>query len=74
MSLHFCHVSATMMKRLFMPVEKQVSKHNCRIWGIQNPHYVLEYERESPKTNLWRGIKRNRVVGSFFFIEKTPMG
>lgn len=52
----------------------KVNKHNCRIWGTQNPHQVLEYERDSPKINVWCGIMRNKVVGPFFFIENNING
>ncbi|GBM87830.1 hypothetical protein AVEN_38498-1 [Araneus ventricosus] len=31
----------------------KVNKHNCRIWGSENPHAIQEVERNSPKINVW---------------------
>ncbi|KAJ4448731.1 hypothetical protein ANN_00122 [Periplaneta americana] len=28
-----------------------VNRHNCRIWGSENPHVVRELERDNPKIN-----------------------
>ena len=35
----------------------KVNRHNCRIWGSENPHQVTEYERDTPKLNVWLGLK-----------------
>lgn len=48
-----------------------VNRHNVRIWGSENPHVVMEIERDSPKINVWCGLMRDRVIGPFFFHEKT---
>jgi DNA-binding transcriptional regulator YiaG len=31
----------------------KVNWHNCRIWFSENPHQVIEYERDTPKLNVW---------------------
>ncbi|GFY59173.1 DUF4817 domain-containing protein [Trichonephila inaurata madagascariensis] len=51
----------------------KVNKHNCRIWGNENPHQLCEYERDTPKVNVWLGLDTNDIIGPFFFVEKTDM-
>ena len=48
-----------------------INRHNSRIWGSQNPHETCELERNSPKLNVWCGIMRNKIIGPFFFAEKS---
>ena len=52
----------------------KVHRHNCRIWGEENPHVVMEYERDSPKVNVWCALTCDTVIGPFFFAEKTVTG
>ena len=52
----------------------KINKHNCRIWGSENPHVIHEHERDTPKVNVWCGLTRNSVIGPFFFIEATVTG
>ncbi|GBN53969.1 hypothetical protein AVEN_113320-1 [Araneus ventricosus] len=42
-------------------------KHNCRIWGSENPY--AEVERNSPKINVWCALSHDAVIGPFFFAE-----
>jgi hypothetical protein len=44
-----------------------VNRHNCRIWGSENPHVVWEHERDTPKLNVWCGLTSARVIGPLFF-------
>jgi hypothetical protein len=48
-----------------------VNRHNCRIWGSENPHALMEHVCYSPKVNMWFGIMPNRICGPFFFHEST---
>ncbi|PSN39385.1 hypothetical protein C0J52_26129, partial [Blattella germanica] len=50
------------------------NRHNCRIWGYQNPYRVIEHERDSPKVNVWLGMHKNGVIGPLFFLEPTVTG
>jgi hypothetical protein len=52
----------------------KVNRHNLIIWGLQNPHQVVEYVRESPKVNIFRAVRRTQVYGPFFFAEATVTG
>ncbi|GBM99137.1 hypothetical protein AVEN_172401-1 [Araneus ventricosus] len=36
-----------------------VNRHNTRIWGVQNPHTVLEQARDSPKVKC--GLPHDRM-------------
>ena len=48
-----------------------INRHNSRIWGSQNPHETYELERDSPKLNVWCGIMHDKIIGPFFFAEKS---
>jgi len=52
-------------------VSGNVNRHNVRIWGRENPHAVIEFERASPKLNVWCGLLHDRVIGPFFFDDPT---
>jgi len=52
----------------------KVNRHNCRIWGSENPHQVIEYERDTPKLSVWLGLHKHGVIGPFFFMESTVTG
>ena len=46
-------------------------RHNSRIRGSQNPHETYKLERDSPKLNVWCGIMHDKIIGPFFFAEKS---
>ena len=48
-----------------------MNRHNSRIWGSQNPHETYELERDSPKLNVWCGIRHDKIIVPFFFAEKS---
>jgi hypothetical protein len=43
-----------------------VNRHNCRVWGSGSPYQVTEYERDTPKLNVWLGLHHHCVIGPFF--------
>ena len=49
----------------------KLNKHNARIRGTENPHITREIERDSRKVNVWCGLLCCKVIGPFFFDEKT---
>jgi hypothetical protein len=36
-----------------------------------HPHDFVEHERDSPKVNVWCALTRDRVIGPYFFAERT---
>jgi hypothetical protein len=52
----------------------KVNRHNCRIWGSENPHVLREHLRDSPKVNVWCGLFHDCVIGPFFFAEQSITG
>lgn len=52
----------------------KVNKHNVRIWGTEKPYEVREHIRDSPKLNVWCAISYDRLIGPFFFQEKSING
>lgn len=51
-----------------------VNRHNCRIWGNQQPNEVFQYVRDTPKVNVWCGLMQDRIIGPFMFAENTITG
>ena len=51
-----------------------VNRHNCRIWAEDQPNVMQEWERDTPKVNVWLGLTKSTVYGPFMFIEKTVTG
>ena len=49
----------------------KLNEHNARIWGTENPHITREIEHDSPKVNVRCRLMCNKVIGPFFFDEKT---
>ncbi|PSN54046.1 hypothetical protein C0J52_14568 [Blattella germanica] len=43
----------------------KVNKHNCRIWGNEPPHTTHEWQRDTPKVNVWLGFTKSTVYGPF---------
>jgi hypothetical protein len=52
-------------------VSGQVHQYNLRIWANERPHDFVEHERDSPKVNVWCALTRDRVIGPYFFAERT---
>jgi len=63
-----------LLRRMDFFLSGKVNRHNTRIWGSQNPHALIEMERDSPKVNVFCAISRRRVFGPFFFSEDSVTG
>ena len=50
------------------------NRHNVRIWGTENPHAYVEYQRDSPKVHVFCATSNQKVYGPFFFAEETVTG
>jgi hypothetical protein len=48
-----------------------INRDNYRLWGSEFPDAVREYERVSPKLNVWCVLSRHEVPGATFFQERT---
>jgi hypothetical protein len=55
-------------------VSGKVNRHSCRILGNENPHEVMEHERDIPKLNVWCALTSDSVIGPFFSEEATVTG
>lgn len=55
-------------------VNGKVNTRNCRIWGSEKPHVIIEHVRDSPKVNVFCAVSHFKVYGPFFFMEKTING
>ena len=44
-----------------------VHKQNCRIWSMEKPTEVFEYEDHSPKINVWCAMSSDTIIGPYFF-------
>ena len=51
-----------------------VNRHNCRICGNERPDDTSEWQRHTPKVNVWVGINKQTMYGPFIFVENTVTG
>ena len=51
-----------------------MNRHNCRIWADEKPNALQEWERDSPKVNVWMGITKSKVYVPYMFAEPTVTG
>lgn len=43
--------------------------------SLRNPsHEIVQYQRDSPKVNVWCGLMHDKVLGPFIFAENTING
>jgi len=52
----------------------KVSRHSVRIWGLENPHEIVQHERDSPKINVFSAVSVRKIYGPFFFGGNTVTG
>lgn len=55
-------------------IPRTVSRHKVRIWDLEQPYVVPENVKDSDKINEWCGLIRDRIIGTFFFTERTVNG
>ena len=48
----------------------RVNKHNCILWGYENPNNFTTVPRASPKVNVWVAMSSKKLIGPFFFLMK----
>ena len=48
-----------------------LNRHNLKIWISGNRHDTCELERDPLKLNVWCGIMHDKIIGPFFFAEKS---
>ena len=44
-----------------------VNKHNCRIWGTENPHAYVEKPMHPKRVTVWCGFWSRGIIGPFLF-------
>ena len=45
----------------------KVSRHNVCIWGLENPHEIVQHKRDSPKINVFNTVSIRNIYGPLFF-------
>lgn len=45
----------------------RVIRHNCVVWGTENPHEISPEPLHSPKIDVWFGMFHDRLIGPQFF-------
>ena len=51
-----------------------VNRHNYRIWDNERPDDTSEWQRDTPKVNVWVGMTKQTEYGPFMFLENTVTG
>lgn len=44
-----------------------VNSQNCRIWGSENPHAIVQRSLKPPRVTVWCGFSAKGVIGPYFF-------
>ena len=52
----------------------KVSHNNVRIWGLENPHEIVQHERDSQKISVFSAVSVRKIYGPFFFEGNTVTG
>ena len=55
-------------------VNGKVNKHNTGIWDAENPHEILEHQRDSPKVTMFCAMSKKAVYELFVFKGATVNG
>ena len=45
----------------------QVNKQNCRLWGHENPHALVEQDQHPAFVTVWCGLSTQGIIGPNFF-------
>ena len=45
----------------------QVLKQNCRVWGDDNPHALVEQHQQLPHVTVWCGLSSRGIGGPYYF-------
>ena len=48
-------------------ISGKVHRHNVRIWGIENPHEMVQHERTSPKITFFLRNVHTKGLWAFLF-------
>jgi len=44
-----------------------VNKQNCRVWGNENPHALVEQDHQPSHVTVWCGLTSRGVIGPYYF-------
>ena len=50
----------------------KVSHHNVSIWGHENPHAIVQHERDSPKINVFCAVSVRKIGVCYFLCSLVP--
>ncbi|PSN41609.1 hypothetical protein C0J52_26208 [Blattella germanica] len=56
---------------LFSDVCGKMEGHNSRMWAYEEEHKVSEWERDTPKVNVWFYMTNAKLYGPFLFAESS---
>lgn len=44
-----------------------VNRQNCRIWGSENPHVIVQKQMHPQRVTVWCGFWAEGIIGPYFF-------
>ncbi|KYN36525.1 hypothetical protein ALC56_09120 [Trachymyrmex septentrionalis] len=44
-----------------------VNRQNCRFWGTENPHVIVEKQMHPQRVTVWCGFWAGGIIGPYFF-------
>jgi hypothetical protein len=48
-------------------LDREVNKHNCVYWSVDNPHFSLPVTHTKKKVHCWCALSSHGIIGPYFF-------
>jgi hypothetical protein len=48
-------------------LDREVNKHNCVYWSVDNPHFSLPVTHMKKKVHCWCALSSHGIIGPYFF-------
>ena len=59
-----------MSDEAYFHLGEYVNKHNCRIWGSENPKMIIVKPLYSRRVTVWYGFWARGIIGPYFVLNE----